>query len=261
MSLLFLVSLLIRLIVPLAPTENILLDENKNIKIIDFGLSNLYDNEKLLETFCGSPKYAAPEIITGVKYLGPSVDIWSIGVILFASLCGKLPFNGSTIEKTYARVLQGVINYPPHLTPGTYGPIIAHRQRVWHAHIVLTPAPALSCCQHNVEAKDLIGRILQVDLTKRATMEEIMQHEWVRRDFPTPINSYLPVRPLTVENPDSSAVEHLTKFGYTAAESTSRSEREQGGWDGLAAGMGGTGRNHPNPLPDRTPSFNATHPP
>ena len=110
-------------------TENILLDENKNIKIIDFGLSNLYDNEKLLETFCGSPKYAAPEIITGVKYLGPSVDIWSIGVILFASLCGKLPFNGSTIEKTYARVLQGVINYPPHLTPGTPMPSPPHQPK------------------------------------------------------------------------------------------------------------------------------------
>ena len=109
------------------PPENILLDERKHIKIIDFGLSNIYDGQNLLETFCGSPKYAAPEIITGVKYLGPSVDIWSLGVILFAALCGKLPFNGSTIEKTYARVLQGVINYPPHLSPGT-----CHRPQAEH---------------------------------------------------------------------------------------------------------------------------------
>ena len=134
-------------------TENILLDENKNIKIIDFGLSNLYDNEKLLETFCGSPKYAAPEIITGVKYLGPSVDIWSIGVILFASLCGKLPFNGSTIEKTYARVLQGVINYPPHLTPGTPMPSPPHPP----TRSVLT-APPMPCARARRLAVVLVQR-------------------------------------------------------------------------------------------------------
>lgn len=64
-----------------------------NIKIIDFGLSNLYTNGELLKTACGSPCYAAPEMIAGKRYEGLMVDIWSSGVILFAMLCGYLPFD------------------------------------------------------------------------------------------------------------------------------------------------------------------------
>ena len=100
------------------------MDDNKNIKIIDFGLSNIFDGQNYLTTFCGSPKYAAPEIITGTKYIGPSVDIWSLGVILFASLTGKLPFNGKTVESTYSKVLAGVVKYPPHLSPCEYKPSV-----------------------------------------------------------------------------------------------------------------------------------------
>ena len=66
-----------------------------NIKIIDFGLSNLYTENQLLKTACGSPCYAAPEMIAGKKYEGIKVDIWSSGVILFAMLCGYLPFDDS----------------------------------------------------------------------------------------------------------------------------------------------------------------------
>ncbi len=73
--------------------ENILLDANYNMKIIDFGLSNLYEEGALLGTACGSPCYAAPEMIAGKKYKGLMVDIWSAGVILFAMLCGYLPFD------------------------------------------------------------------------------------------------------------------------------------------------------------------------
>lgn len=72
--------------------ENLLLDDHKNIKIVDFGLSNTYKQGELLKTACGSPCYAAPEMIAGQKYVGLNVDIWSCGVILFASLCGYLPF-------------------------------------------------------------------------------------------------------------------------------------------------------------------------
>ena len=73
--------------------ENLLLDANMNIKIIDFGLSNLYTDNQLLKTACGSPCYAAPEMIAGKRYEGLKVDIWSSGVILFALLCGYLPFD------------------------------------------------------------------------------------------------------------------------------------------------------------------------
>jgi 5'-AMP-activated protein kinase catalytic alpha subunit len=72
--------------------ENLLLDANKNIKIADFGLSNTYKKGELLKTACGSPCYAAPEMIAGKKYEGVNVDIWSSGVVLFAMICGYLPF-------------------------------------------------------------------------------------------------------------------------------------------------------------------------
>jgi len=73
--------------------ENLLLLDNKLIKIIDFGLSNFFSEKKLLETPCGSPSYAPPEIIKGEKYNGFYIDIWASGIILFAMLCGYLPFD------------------------------------------------------------------------------------------------------------------------------------------------------------------------
>ena len=68
--------------------ENLLLDHKKNIKIVDFGLSNTYKDLETLKTACGSPCYAAPEMIAGKRYYGSNVDIWSCGVILFAMICG-----------------------------------------------------------------------------------------------------------------------------------------------------------------------------
>ena len=73
--------------------ENLLLDYKGNIKIVDFGLSNIYEKNELLKTACGSPCYAAPEMIAGKLYKGLRVDIWSCGVILYAILCGYLPFD------------------------------------------------------------------------------------------------------------------------------------------------------------------------
>jgi 5'-AMP-activated protein kinase catalytic alpha subunit len=72
--------------------ENLLLDHNNNIKLVDFGLSNLYKEGEKLKTACGSPCYAAPEMIRGERYNGLGADIWSSGVILYAMVCGYLPF-------------------------------------------------------------------------------------------------------------------------------------------------------------------------
>jgi 5'-AMP-activated protein kinase catalytic alpha subunit len=72
--------------------ENILLDYDKSIKIVDFGLSNIYGKDELLKTACGSPCYAAPEMIAGHKYKGLKSDLWSAGVVLYAMLCGFLPY-------------------------------------------------------------------------------------------------------------------------------------------------------------------------
>lgn len=84
--------------------ENILIDSNNLIKIGDFGLSNLMKDGKLLKTACGSPNYAAPEIVGERKYEGTSVDIWSCGVILYALLVGSLPFDEENIVLLYKKI-------------------------------------------------------------------------------------------------------------------------------------------------------------
>lgn len=87
--------------------ENLLLDgKASHLKIIDFGLSNMYSPEELLETACGSPCYAAPEMIAGKKYHGLKVDIWSCGVILYAMICGYLPFEDPNTNKLYKKILK-----------------------------------------------------------------------------------------------------------------------------------------------------------
>lgn len=92
--------------------ENLLLDHNKNIKIVDFGLSNTFKEAELLKTACGSPCYAAPEMIEGKKYDGELVDIWSIGVILYALICGFLPFEDPNTANLYKKILAGEFKIP-----------------------------------------------------------------------------------------------------------------------------------------------------
>ena len=72
--------------------ENFLLDHNNNLKIVDFGLSNTYNQGQTLTTACGSPMYAAPEVISGYPYSPKHYDVWSTGITLFAMMAGYLPF-------------------------------------------------------------------------------------------------------------------------------------------------------------------------
>lgn len=125
--------------------ENLLLDYDKGIKLVDFGLSNTYKQGELLKTACGSPCYAAPEMIAGKKYHGTNVDIWSCGVILFALICGYLPFEDPNTSQLYKKILNAEYVVPKFVSE---------------------------------EAKDLIGCILNTDPEKRYKIEEIRKHPW-----------------------------------------------------------------------------------
>lgn len=128
--------------------ENILLDSQRNIKLADFGMAALQPNGTWLNTSCGSPHYAAPEIILGQQYRGDLADIWSVGIILFAMLNGFLPFDGGTVQNTLRLVKKGEYFLPPMLS---------------------------------VEASDLIQRILQKRPEKRITMANIWAHPLLRK--------------------------------------------------------------------------------
>ena len=131
--------------------ENLLLDANHNIKIADFGLSNLMRDGDFLRTSCGSPNYAAPEVISGHLYAGPEVDVWSCGVILYALLCGSLPFDDESIPNLFKKIKSGMYALPTHLSQ---------------------------------LAKNLIPRMLEVDPMKRITIPEIRLHPWFQHKLP-----------------------------------------------------------------------------
>ena len=120
--------------------ENLLLDANYNIKIADFGLSNVMDDGIFLKTSCGSPNYAAPEVISATAYAGPEVDVWSCGVILYALLCGNLPFDDDNIHNLFKKIKSGSYYMPSALTDG---------------------------------ARDLIAKMLNVDPLARITIPQI----------------------------------------------------------------------------------------
>lgn len=131
--------------------ENILLGANLQVKLIDFGLSNLMQDGDFLATSCGSPNYAAPEVISGKLYHGPEVDVWSCGVILYALLCGCLPFDEETIPLLFSKIKKGKYNVPPHVTAG---------------------------------AKALLDQVLAVDPLVRLTVPQIRDNQWFNGNLP-----------------------------------------------------------------------------
>lgn len=131
--------------------ENLLLDSKQNVKIADFGLSNIMTDGEFLRTSCGSPNYAAPEVISGKLYAGPEVDVWSCGVILYALLCGTLPFDDDHVPSLFRKIKSGIFPIPEYLDKGVI---------------------------------NLLLHMLQVDPMKRATIKEVLAHEWFQTDLP-----------------------------------------------------------------------------
>jgi len=98
--------------------ENILLDKHENVKLVDFGFTREYEGKaSYLQTFCGTVCYSAPEMLKGEKYAGEKVDVWSLGVILYALLCGELPFDDDDDNATRTKILTTEPKWPDHLIP------------------------------------------------------------------------------------------------------------------------------------------------
>jgi len=98
--------------------ENILISKTGDIKIIDFGLSNLFSPRSHLKTFCGSLYFAAPELLQAKAYTGPEVDVWSFGIVLYVLVCGKVPFDDQSMPALHAKIKKGLVDYPNWLSAG-----------------------------------------------------------------------------------------------------------------------------------------------
>lgn len=126
--------------------ENVLLDESNNVKLIDFGFSTCIPLEKKSTVFCGTPSYMAPEIVARREYTGPPADVWALGVLLFAMLCGCFPFKGINDAELYRKIQKGIFTIPEHVEENP---------------------------------RRLIRKMMQVDPGKRPTTAELMLEDWI----------------------------------------------------------------------------------
>ena len=126
--------------------ENVLLDKDGNSKLIDFGFSVFSKDKKALKVFCGTPSYMAPEIVRRIEYEGKPVDAWSLGVVLYALVCGCFPFSAKSYPELYKKIMRGQFRIPDTLSQGV---------------------------------KDLIRNLLVLDPRKRFTVQQAKNHPWV----------------------------------------------------------------------------------
>ncbi|KAK7975949.1 Glutaminyl-peptide cyclotransferase [Apiospora arundinis] len=165
--------------------ENILIHKTGDIKIIDFGLSNLFAPRGHLKTFCGSLYFAAPELLQARAYTGPEVDVWSFGIVLYVLVCGKVPFDDQSMPALHAKIKKGLVDYPNWLG---------------------------NDCRH------LLSRMLVTDPKQRATMFEVMNHPWMIKGYNGPPENHLPARePITLPL-EPEVINAMTGFNFGPPE-------------------------------------------
>ncbi|XP_045507860.1 serine/threonine-protein kinase MARK2-like isoform X11 [Colias croceus] len=166
--------------------ENLLLDGEMNIKIADFGFSNEFTPGAKLDTFCGSPPYAAPELFQGKKYDGPEVDVWSLGVILYTLVSGSLPFDGSTLRELRERVLRGKYRIPFYMS---------------------------------TDCENLLKKFLVLNPAKRASLESIMRDKWMNTGYEDDeLRPYVEPQQDFKDHKRIAQVEALVCLGYNRQE-------------------------------------------
>ncbi|CAH1262841.1 MARK3 [Branchiostoma lanceolatum] len=160
--------------------ENLLLDSDMNIKIADFGFSNEFTPGNKLDTFCGSPPYAAPELFQGKKYDGPEVDVWSLGVILYTLVSGSLPFDGQNLKELRERVLRGKYRIPFYMS---------------------------------TDCENLLKRFLVLNPMKRGSLEAIMRDRWMNVGYDD--DDLKPYREPDPDWSDPKRIELLLSMNYS----------------------------------------------
>ncbi|WAR54713.1 hypothetical protein PtB15_4B330 [Puccinia triticina] len=166
--------------------ENILISKTGNIKIIDFGLSNLFSPNSNLQTFCGSLYFAAPELLNAKVYIGPEVDVWSFGIVLFVLVCGKVPFDDQSMPALHAKIKRGQVDYPTWLSS---------------------------------ECKHLLSRMLVTNPSNRATLQEVVNHPWIVKGYDGPPDPHIPHRePLRLNQIEPEVIKGMTGFEFGTAE-------------------------------------------
>uniref|UniRef100_S4RAB7 MAP/microtubule affinity-regulating kinase 3 n=1 Tax=Petromyzon marinus TaxID=7757 RepID=S4RAB7_PETMA len=163
--------------------ENLLLDADMNIKIADFGFSNEFTLGSKLDTFCGSPPYAAPELFQGKKYDGPEVDVWSLGVILYTLVSGSLPFDGQNLKELRERVLRGKYRIPFYMS---------------------------------TDCENLLKRFLVLNPAKRGSLEQIMKDRWMNVGHEE--DELKPYVEPTLDINDTKRIETMVEMGYSRDE-------------------------------------------
>ncbi|XP_037393794.1 MAP/microtubule affinity-regulating kinase 3 isoform X10 [Pygocentrus nattereri] len=170
--------------------ENLLLDADMNIKIADFGFSNEFTLGNKLDTFCGSPPYAAPELFQGKKYDGPEVDVWSLGVILYTLVSGSLPFDGQNLKELRERVLRGKYRIPFYMS---------------------------------TDCENLLKRFLVLNPAKRGTLEvrednenQIMKDRWINAGFEE--DELKPFVEPELDISDQKRIDIMVGMGYSREE-------------------------------------------
>ncbi|GCC25376.1 MAP/microtubule affinity-regulating kinase 3a isoform X2 [Hemiscyllium ocellatum] len=163
--------------------ENLLLDADMNIKIADFGFSNEFTVGNKLDTFCGSPPYAAPELFQGKKYDGPEVDVWSLGVILYTLVSGSLPFDGQNLKELRERVLRGKYRIPFYMS---------------------------------TDCENLLKRFLVLNPSKRGTLEQIMKDRWINAGHDD--DELRPFVEPDLDISDSKRIDLMVGMGYSREE-------------------------------------------
>jgi serine/threonine protein kinase len=221
------VTFFVKLVIPLVlirhsvcidlKIENILISQSGHIKIIDFGLSNLFSPQSHLSTFCGSLYFAAPELLNAKAYTGPEVDLWSFGIVLYVLVCGRVPFDDQSMPALHAKIKRGQVEYPNYLSSG-----MLIMNTLLPGYI---PCIAKTCFNY-IDCKNLLSRLLVTDPARRATMSEVLMHPWTNKGHDMPVDNYLPHRPPLTLPVDMEVVRGMTGFEF-GSEQDIKSQLEE----------------------------------